>query len=594
MELNKWRVYLDGVLLNNIPLGLNKFSREFVRDNELFGIYSVSSFDLTFIGDGYCLLKDFQDNNSSCQKTIQVDRYCRNNWVTIFDGIIEVGSVEIDEENSHATCEIQDDSPLVLISRNSDITIDLQTDKDIFGVSVIPATFNGYVLGTPNTGIGYTSYGTTWDDAIRVLLEAITGVNVNVSSTYLNATPLPTIITLTYTGTLSNILDTTVVFTNFQGNTQTVLADFNTGVSNFDETAQRMLSSTQYLDNDAGIRNTVQFNDDYRNFYFTSYDLTAKTITLYSNLPITVDSVVVTSSGAPITVAISETQAFVDGGNNPVLFNYPSLKNYTIYNFTTSFKDLMTFLNKEYNVYFIATYNNSGEIDFVIEDYNYFANATIDYTFSNAKNLKVTFDEESNAKEINVGDSSNTTLANSSYTFSANFCGLGNTFDAKSDFIIGSVEIWNDLAASFVEGQEDKFYCIDGDGSMTAIQWTNDNYLTLVKNTGFIYNLYLTNWHKIYRHLNKFRLNVIGVASYFDPDTINYNINVTNTSTNRLFRKYEFSEQMTDTQFNNLSDVIIDKTQFKRASETTYRNGLIMSVQYDYESGKAELTILGE
>ena len=593
MEL-KWRVYLDGVLLNNIPLGLNKFTREFIRDNELFGIYSVSSFDLTFLGDGYCALKDFQDNVESCQKIIQIDRYCRNSWATIFNGIIEVGSVEIDEQNSQATCEIKDNNPLSLISRNSDLTIDLQTDKDIYDGIVTPASFNVYTLGTPNTGTGYSSYGVTWSDTIRVLLESITGKQVNVSSTFMSTAPLPTIYTLAYTGNLVDIIDSTIVFTNFQGNTQTLVAGVNSGNAHLAEVAKRMLSSTQYLDNDAGIKNTLQFNDDYRNFYYTTYDTTAKTVTLYSNLPITIDSVVCTSLGLPITVAISETQSFVDGGNNPVFFNYPSLKNNTIYNFTTSFKDVMTFLNKEYNVYFLATYNNLGEIDFRIEDYNYFINASIDYTFSNALNLKVSFDEENNANEISVGDSSNTTLANKSLTFSANFCGLGQQYDSKSDFVIGSVEIFNELALAFVDGQEDKIFCIDYNANMTSVEWDNGIYIILTKNTGFVYNLYLTNWHKIYRHLNKFRLNVIGVASYFDVNTINYNVTITNTAKGRLFRKYEFSEYMTDAQFNNLSDAIIDKAEFKRASETTYRNGLIMSAQYDYETGNVDLIILGE
>ena len=58
MELKTYRVYLNGVLLINTPNGLDTFLQEFIRDNNLFGIYSVSSFDLQFIGDGFCILRD--------------------------------------------------------------------------------------------------------------------------------------------------------------------------------------------------------------------------------------------------------------------------------------------------------------------------------------------------------------------------------------------------------------------------------------------------------------------------------------------------------------------------------------------------------
>lgn len=589
-----WRVYLDGVLLNDIPSGLNKFTREFVRDNELFGIYSVSSFDLTFSGDGYCILKDFQDNVDSCEKTIRVDKYCKG-WSTIFNGVINVGSVEIDEENSVATCEIEDNSPLALISRNAEVTIDLESTFDIFGNAVTPCTFGTYALGTPTNNSAYTADGVTWEDAIRMLLESITGVNVNVSSTYLDLVPLPTIYTLTYTGNLADITSTTIVFKNFQGVTQTIVANFQSGTAHLAEVGKRLLSSSQFLATNQGLSNTMELNDDYRNFYLTSEDGTAKSVTAYCNLPIEIISATADSIGAPITISVVKTQEFVDGGNSPVFFNYRSIKNQASpYLFVTSFKEMMETLHKEYNVLFLATYNALGGIDFVIEDYQYFANAGITYTFDNAKNLKSSYDEEQASKSISVGDSSNTTLANKSYTFTTEFCGLGGDFEAGNSFILGSVQIWKDLAATFEDGKESVIYMIDKSGEMASVQWTNDNYIITTKYNGFVYNLYLTNWHKVYRHLNKFKNNVIGIAPYFDFDTIDYSVNVTNTAENRLFRLYEFNETMTNDQFNGLSDNIIDKARFKRTSQTTYRTGLIKSVSYDYETGKAEIIILGE
>ncbi len=594
--MRKWRVYLDGVLLNDIPLGLNKFTREFVRDNELFGIYSISSFDLTFLGDGYCILKDFQDNVDSCEKEIRIDRLCQNTWSTIFTGIIEVGSVEINEELSQANVEIQDNSPLALISRNADVTIDLETTKDIFGGVVSPALFSNYIIGTPTNNSVYSTYGVNWSEAFRVVLESITGVAVNVTSTFLTTTPLPTIYTLTYTGNLADITSTTIVFKNFQGVTQTIVANFQVGLPHLAEVGKRLLSSSQFLSTNTGLLQTMQKNDDYRNFFKTEINGGLKKVTAYSNLPIEIISATAETIGAPITIAITKTQDFSDGGNNPTLFNYNSLKgqNTSPYLFVTTFKDLMEQFNKEYNVMFIATYNSLGEIDLRIEDYNYFANGDVNLTFDNSEDLIVKYDEEQASKEINVGDASNTTLANKSYTFTTEFCGLGQSYDAKNNFILGSVQLWIDLASTYQDGLEDTIYLIDNFAVMHDVEWTNDNYVITTKYEGYVYNLYATNWHKVFRHLSKFKNNVIGVAPYFDFDTINYNVNITNTATNRLFRNYEFTENMTNTQFNSLSDNIIDKARFKRTSQTTYREGLIKSVSYNYETGKAQIVILGQ
>jgi hypothetical protein len=596
MELNKWRVYLDGVLLNNNPLGLNKLTKEFVRDNELFGIYSVSSFDLTFIGDGFCVLRDFQYNVDSCELVVRIQRYCNNSWVDVFDGIINVGSVEINESISQATCEIEDNSPLALISRNADVTIDLETTRDIFGGVVTPCTFSTFALGTPTNNSAYTADGVVWSDAVRLVLESITGVSVNVTSNFLSQAPLPTIYTLTYTGNLADITSSTIVYKNFQGETITVYANVNFGLPHLAEVGKRMLSSTQYIANtNANISKTLINNDDYRNFYFTSVDGSSKTITAYCNLPIEIISATADSIGAPITIAITKTQEFTDGGGDPILFNYRSIKNQASpYIFVTSFKDLMEQLNKEYNVMFVATYNVSGGIDFRIEDYQYFASGSINYTFDNVKDLVVKFDEEVASKDISVGDTSDTTLANKSYTFTANLCGIGQSFDAKSEYIIGSVQLWVDLASAYTDGLEDVIYMIDNSANMTLVQWTDEIYIVLSLYQGYVYNLYSTNWHKIYRHLNKFRTNIIGVAVYFYSDNNGYNINIENTSINRTFKSYEFNDTMTSQQFDALSDTIIDKAKFKRKDQTIYREGLIKSVSYNYESGKAEITILGK
>lgn len=598
MEL-KYRVTLNGTMLNQVPQGLDKLTTEFIRDNEIFGIYVVSSFDLVFIGDGYCLLRDIQNDLSVCDVTILVEERCRGVYKTKFNGIIEVGTIKINESAETATCEIQDNSPLALISRNADVTIDLHSDKSIYNTIITPASFGVTNLSSPTATGVYAADYTTWAQAIRVCLEGITGVPVNVSSTFLTTVPQPCVYTIQYVGDLTQIIDSTIVVKNFQGVTQTVIANVTTGNSHLAEMAKRLLSSTTYIANDlTGISNTLQYNDDFRNFYDSSVNVGTKTITVTSNLPIEIISATATALIGVITITVTKTQEYSDGGYNPILLNHRSLKKqtgvYNAYHFTTSFRELMELLNHEYNVLFLATYNSSGEIDIRIEDYQTIANATINYTFDNVKNLQIEFDEDIASKQIEVGDGQSRTLATKNYTFSTDSCGIGNDFDAKSDFIIGSVQIYQDLNSAYDDDLEDRKYLLENVGATTLVRWTDDNYVSLGTYTGNVYNLYLTNWHKIYRHLNKFRNNVIGVAPYYDFDVFDYNVNIENIALNKLFRNYTFDTIMTEAQFNALSDNVFDRCRFKKTNDTTYREGLIKNVQYNRQSGLANITVIGE
>lgn len=347
--MKTWRVYLDGVLLNDIPLGLNEFNREFVRDNELFGIYSISSFDLTFLGDGYCILKDFQDNVSSCSKEVLIQRYCSNVWATIFEGIIEVGSVEINEELSQALVEIQDNSPLALISRNADVTIDMQTTKDIFGGTITTGAFD--VTGIDGIGgIPYNANTIKWDEAMRVILEGITGKSVNVSSDYLNANAVEEEWDISFSGTLADILDITITFSNFQGNTYTIQTFDNTGELAITELGIRCLNEVIDGGTVAGVESGIRFNVDYR--FFSGFGYGNPILTLSSSLPMNIESVVVNAS-SPVSATITKTVEWVDKGNFPVLTNYRGLMDVgSIIVLQYSFKELMTELNKIYNVFF--------------------------------------------------------------------------------------------------------------------------------------------------------------------------------------------------------------------------------------------------
>ena len=600
MELRNYRVYLGGKLLKNIPQGLDTFQKEFQRDNDLFGVYSVSSFNLIFVGDGYCILRDFQNDLESCKLTIRIEQKCNNIWVTKFTGIIELGSVVIDESASEATCEMQDDNPLNLIIQNASVDIDLQSTKSLFGNPITPITQLTDTLFSPTNSLAYANrYFYDAKEVIRFLLEAITEKTVNVTSTFLTKNVEENIWEIQYTGNLANIVDTIITFKNFQGDTVTVTANnaFGGATETF-ITGYYLMPFSPYLGATAGVFNYVQnafkFDFDHRGFFFFVPNQGAKKVTLYCNLPIEILSVSVNSFG-PETVTANLIQEYSDGGNNPCVTNYNLISGFNDpARFPMSFKTIMEELHKLYNVYFIANYDNDGNIDIRIEDYQYFANAPANIVFDNAENLKISIDEETAAITITTGEAVDTTLGSNEFTFGSEFCGLGKDLDVKNDFVIGSYQIFEDLRLTYDQSKENQVYFLENNAEKYSVWFTalppNISWAYRLSNA---YNLHYTNYHKIYRHFNKFRKNILG--SIVIPDNkYSSSINISNTADNRLFRNYQFNEFMGRDEFNSLFDNISDKAKFKRKEDTVYKEGLIKSAIYNDFDGSAEITILGE
>lgn len=604
MELKTYRVYLNGVLLKNSPNGLESFLQDFVRDNDLFGIYSVSSFDLQFIGDGYCILRDFQEDFDSCQMTIKIDRYCNNSWSTLYNGIIEVGSIEIDEELNIATCEIQDNSPLGLISRNSEVPIDIETLYDIFkGSMPTPPIYDNLTLYSSNGALSYAGVKyIKWDDLIKTVLRGITGVPINVTSTFFNTTPTDAQWTITWTGNMNSIISTTVTYKDFQGRVVTKVSDTFTGTGHLFEVRANSITGNATMDlppySDADITYINQYVLDYRDFTYTSQDNTAKTVTLNCSLPIEILDVQIVSADPSATVSFAQVSEYSDGGNNPIFLNYKMMAAQDApYQFRVSFKDLMEELNKNYNVYFLASYNDQGGIDIRIEDYQYFANVSPNITFNNIKNLKITFNQDSTNNSIGTGEPSDTTMATKDYVFGSDFCGLGDSFDAKSSFVIGTNRICNDVSLTYTPDYEQNIYIIENYGDRETVQVIRDRFFSQSHLYNMaLYNQYISNYHKIYRHLNKFKNNIIGTIPIFsDFYTVeSTSIDITNTAKNRLFKNYQFNTFISETQFNSLIDNVVDKVRFKKENDVNYRTGLITSLKYNNLTGNAEITILGE
>lgn len=591
----EFRVKINNQILKNNPTGLDSFRKEFQLDSKLYGIYTVSTFDLVFIGDGYCKIRDFFYQDDSCDISIIIEEKCNGNWNVVLNGVSKIDTIKLFESNKEATLEIEDISPISLITKNSEILVDLQTTKDIFGNSITPATFQSVSLSSIRSSPIYNTYQIYWDEAIRVILESITGVDVNVSSDFLSSYSQNEIWEVEFSGNVADILNITINFTNFQGQTIQLDSSYNgTGYDNITTLATICLNEMSgTLTNE--VISSVQDWVDYRAFLKTSIDpLNPNKIIFENHLPIKINFINVDSTSA-ITTTITNTQKYVDGGNNPTICSYRGLMGLGIQLLNLSFKNLMEELNKIYNVYFTAKYNNSGGIDIKILPYSDIIYKNEDIVFNSLQNIQVELDDTNSYTSIDSSDGSQSTLSQAKRSFISEECVSSSNLDLQNNFIMGSVPTQIIITEPFDVDKTSQVFLIDNDGMDTLTKfmyYSPSMFIEIAPVPAVrIINLYNTNWHKIYRHLPLIKKNVRGIisfySSFFGGDN---NVNVTN-NTNGYFKKYTFKANIKDVEFNLLAENSLNKAKFN--VNDTYKIGLIRTIDYNYITGQGDFTILG-
>jgi len=270
--------------------------------------------------------------------------------------------------------------------RNAEADIDLQTTIGLYNNTIDAIDELNVTLSSPLTTPYSNVYIYDYIEALRVVLEAITGRNVNVQSTFLAKQPKDCIYDLEFTGDMSQLVDATITYKNFQGQTITTNPIIIGGATQLYIVGYYMMPFSLHLGSTPTtfdyVQNAIKNDVDHRDFYYFETNNTTKKIRLYSNLPIEILSTSINSFDVTATLGFTKIQDFEDGGNNPCLSNYRLFHSQNDKaRFSVNFKTLMSELNKLFNVYFVASYNNQGGIDFRVEDYQYFANAPVNITF---------------------------------------------------------------------------------------------------------------------------------------------------------------------------------------------------------------------
>lgn len=185
--MSKFNVYLDGILLQDTPIGLNDFEVEIVREDGFGGSEQIlrdkTTTELSFVGDGYEYLCNFKKTDLCGIVKVRVDYKCNNEFETLFDGIIPISRVLFDLTKRIAKTEIRDNSFTGKIKDYTKTEIPLYSSR----------TKNCDRLAQANKNILFGStIVNSFDvlDLFKYFINFITDNEINVVSDYLTDNPL--------------------------------------------------------------------------------------------------------------------------------------------------------------------------------------------------------------------------------------------------------------------------------------------------------------------------------------------------------------------------------------------------------------------
>lgn len=185
----RYKVYLDGTLIDTIPDGLDELVLSIVRedgfDNSEQVLRDVAESQLSFTGDGYAYICAKRKANFCDDIRCVIQVVCDSGTYVLFDGLIKQSKVEIHHNGCVAKCNnLKDNSFSGLLRDVINVEVDLfnTKTKGCDPLAIVPMLIN-----TPTTPI-YPITDILAFDALQVLKYLIayfTDNQVTVKSNYL-------------------------------------------------------------------------------------------------------------------------------------------------------------------------------------------------------------------------------------------------------------------------------------------------------------------------------------------------------------------------------------------------------------------------
>jgi len=157
------KVIIGGTEIQTTPIGWQDLTTTIRLDRELKGLFTVMDVSLTFIEDGYNLLRNNFDSHgysySQSASILQMDD--DGNYYPVFTGTLFYKDIEFSEgiEGASAKAQLTDNSFFAKIQNNKNLKAKIYVGLSKNAVAIDPADYNIIRFFEPSTGNYYSLLG---------------------------------------------------------------------------------------------------------------------------------------------------------------------------------------------------------------------------------------------------------------------------------------------------------------------------------------------------------------------------------------------------------------------------------------------------
>lgn len=600
-----YRVYLDGILLNNEPENLQDTELTITRDPDLKGIFLEYTSDVTFWGDGYTYIKTTADANNQCA-TIQclIQYRCDEFQLfqTLFEGVIPTGGdgIEWNDTDCSVTVKIENADFSNFLKTYGDLRIPINTTGARFSVdgttSITPATayeVEVFQDSSPANYLATTVRMYEFIDVLRYSLAYLTNDELTLDADPLYTTDFePQRYEIQFLGGINTGDTITWTFTNFYGQTYTVTVTLVGGSGLADEA---ILPLFHYVDPTISTVTRNQTN------YFAKGGLYINIGSLFIDnyLPWQSFSVVhVDSGGNHRNTTITEVNPFQYGLNGLCLTTSSRLKFQDSIIYVT-LNELMLHAAQMHNMGYQIV-KVSGGYELRLRQYSSLINnVDIGLTLPNVNQITSRPTGAFNLSTLNTAEGS-TDVAFVSNTARGNLC-YGETLSIEGANF-STQEIFNVLINDF---KENEIYWIFADLSTeqairyraTTMDGVNPPANITFYNAPYIFGL-IARQYDVFFANNPLRVEVL--QSPFDPASAPIvsvcptcpNGQIANTNQVLLLKEYDFEYPLSFSQAQNIINNAINYLRFEDG-RGTLRNGFVSEIRINLGTFVATFKMLG-
>lgn len=184
----RYRIYLDDVLINDEPRGLNDIEITIERDGDIKGLLVKFTSELDFIGDGYDAIKTKLDESITSTIEVLIQYEDGSGWTDLFEGLIFVSDVSFNLFKRIATTAIEDRSWSALINNNKAINAELAVKLSKNEVTITGGAEVELDFYDPVDALGTYFYPDipcyTIDECFRFIIDFMTDGRVDYESSF--------------------------------------------------------------------------------------------------------------------------------------------------------------------------------------------------------------------------------------------------------------------------------------------------------------------------------------------------------------------------------------------------------------------------